>query len=131
MTQTYELGGAAAPPMVNGELVFEAPWQGRAFGIARGLAERGVYGWDDFRAALIEQIGAFDRGIDTDRLDSAVPTSEFHYYDHFLSALESLLVARGVIARGELIDRVHAFEERPEGHDHTHPHGDHHHHHDH
>ncbi len=133
MTQTYELGGAAAPPMVNGELVFEAPWQGRAFGIARGLAERGVYAWDDFRAALIEQIGAFDRSIDTARLDSAVPTSEFHYYDHFLRALESLLVARGVIARGELIDRVHAFEERPAGHDHMHhPHEhDHHHHHDH
>ena len=25
VTATYELGGAAAPPMVNGELVFEAP----------------------------------------------------------------------------------------------------------
>jgi hypothetical protein len=59
-----------------------------------------------------------------------VPTRQFHYYDHFLQALETLLVARGVIAHGELIDRVHAFEDRPEGHDHTHPHEhDHHHHH--
>ena len=95
MTQTYELGGAATPPMVNGELVFEAPWQGRAFGIARGLAEWGVYAWDDFRAALIEQIGAFDRGIDAGRLDSAVPTPQFHYYDHFLRALESILIVAG------------------------------------
>jgi nitrile hydratase accessory protein len=117
--------------MVNGELVFEAPWQGRAFGIARGLAERGVYAWDDFRAALIEEIGGFDRGVDATGLDAALPTPQFHYYDHFLRALESVLVARGVIAPGELVDRVHAFEERPEGHDHAQHHEDAHDHHDH
>jgi nitrile hydratase accessory protein len=128
MTQTYELAGSAAPPMVNGELVFEAPWQGRAFGIARGLAERGVYEWDDFRAALIEQIGGFDRDLATRGFHSTVPTPQFHYYDHFLRALETLLVARHIIAPGELIERVHAFEDRPEGHDHAHDH-DHHHHH--
>jgi nitrile hydratase accessory protein len=122
VTQTYELGGEAAPPMLNGELVFESPWQGRAFGIARGLAERGVYAWDDFRAALIEQISAFDRAIATGGLDAAIPTPQFHYYDHFLRALETLLVQRRIIASGELIDRVHAFEERPEGHDHAHDH---------
>ena len=83
MTQTYELSGAAAPPMVNGELAFDAPWQGRAFGIARGLAERGVYEWDDFRAALIEQIGGFDRAVETRDLHSSVPTPEFHYYDQY------------------------------------------------
>ena len=127
MTQTYELSGAAAPPMVNGELAFDAPWQGRAFGIARGLAERGVYEWDDFRAALIEQIGGFDRAVETRDLHSSVPTPEFHYYDHFLRALETLLVARNIIAPGELIERVHAFEDRPEGHDHAHVHAHHHH----
>jgi nitrile hydratase accessory protein len=96
--------------MVNGELAFDAPWQGRAFGIARGLAERGVYEWDDFRAALIEQIGGFDRAVETRDLHSSVPTPQFHYYDHFLRALETLLVARNIIAPGELIERVHAFE---------------------
>ncbi len=109
MTATYELGGAAAPPMVNGELVFEAPWQGRLFGIARGLAEQGVYEWDEFRARLIEQIAAFDR--------SAAPV-QYHYYDHFLRALESLLVDRGLVAAGELAHRVDAFAARPPGHDH-------------
>jgi nitrile hydratase accessory protein len=131
MTQTYELGGEVAPPMANGELVFEVPWQGRAFGIARGLAEHGVYAWEDFRAALIDEIGAFDRAIGTDGLDSTVPTPRFHYYDHFLRALERLLVQRRIIAPGELVDRVRAFEDRPEGHDHVHEHHhDEHHHHD-
>jgi nitrile hydratase accessory protein len=109
--------------MLNGELVFEAPWQGRAFGIARGLAEQGVYAWEDFRAQLIAQIGAFDRTLEREGLT----TPQFRYYDHFLSALETLLVARGIVADGELTERVRAFEERPHGHDHDH----HDHHHDH
>ena len=124
MTTTYELGGAAAPPMVNGELVFEAPWQGRVFGIARGLAEQGIYEWDDFRARLIEQIGLFDRSVETDR---AATASQYHYYDHFLRALESLLVDRGLVAAGELARRIDAFAARPHGHDHR----DHDHDHDH
>jgi nitrile hydratase accessory protein len=125
----YSLDGAAAPPMQNGELVFEAPWQGRAFGIARGMAERGVYAWDDFRDRLIAQISAFDREAATiARAGGATP--EFHYYDHFLRALETLLVERRIVVAGELQARVLAFEARPHGHDHAHSH-DHDHAHDH
>ncbi len=63
MKAVFELTGMAAPPMVNGELTFDAPWQGRVFGIARGLAEHGVFEWDAFRARLIERIAAFDRTL--------------------------------------------------------------------
>ncbi len=128
MTQTFELGGDAAPPMLNGELVFEAPWQGRAFGIARGLAEQGVYAWEDFRAQLIVQIGAFDRTLERDDGTAGMTTPQFRYYDHFLCALETLLVARGIVAAGELTERVRAFEARPHGHDHAHHDHDHAHH---
>ena len=113
MSTTYELGGAAAPPMTNGELVFEAPWQGRVFGIARGLAEQGIYDWDDFRARLIEQIAAFDRGAGT-----TGGGGQYRYYEHFLRALESLLVERGLIAPGELTQRIETFVARPHHHDH-------------
>jgi len=119
VTTTYTLEGVAAPPMVNGELVFEAPWQGRIFGIARGLAEQGNYHWDDFRARLIEQIAAFDRSHKNE--PAAVPgasTPQYRYYDHFLHALEILLAERGLIAAGELTDRIGKFVERPHGHDH-------------
>ena len=34
-------GGAAAPPRSNGELVFEAPWESRSFGMAVALSEPG------------------------------------------------------------------------------------------
>jgi nitrile hydratase accessory protein len=120
VSSTYELTGTVAPPMVNGELAFDAPWQGRVFGMARGLAERGVFEWDAFRARLIEQIASFDRALDRNTVVSGVSTPDFHYYDHFLRALESLLVDRSIIAPGELRARVRAFGERPHGHDHDH-----------
>jgi nitrile hydratase accessory protein len=128
MTAAYELDGTAAPPMLNGELAFDAPWQGRVFGIARGLAERDVFAWDDFRSRLIEEIAAFDRTIDHHTIASGVSTPAFQYYDHFLRALELLLVERSIIAAGELSDRVGAFAVRPHGHDHHHDHDSHHHH---
>lgn len=122
MSSAYELTGTVTPPMVNGELAFDAPWQGRVFGMARGLAERGVFEWDTFRARLIEQIASFDRTLDRNAVVSGMSTPDFHYYDHFLQALESLLVDRSIIAPGELLTRVRAFGERPHGHDHPHDH---------
>ena len=122
MTAPYELAGPAAPPMVNGELTFEAPWQGRVFGIACGLAEHGVFEWDTFRARLITEIGAFDRSPERDADATGLSTPHFHYYDHFLRALETLLAERLIIAPGELTQRVRAFVERPHGHDHHHDH---------
>jgi nitrile hydratase accessory protein len=118
VTAARELDGAAAPPMSNGELVFDAPWQGRVFGIARDLADRGVYQWDDFRARLIDEIASFDRGVAA----SGAPAPPYHYYDHFLRALEVLLVERGLIEPGELGARIDAFAQRPHDYDHDHDH---------
>lgn len=128
MTTAYELDGTAAPPMLNGELAFDAPWQGRVFGMARGLSERGVFTWDEFRARLIGEIAAFDRTVDQQTIASGLSTPRFQYYDHFLRALEMLLVERSIIAVGELSDRVGVFAVRPHGHDHHHDHDSHHHH---
>jgi nitrile hydratase accessory protein len=103
-----ELTGELAPPMANGEVLFEAPWQGRVFGMARALAEAGVYDWEEFRVRLIEEIAAWDRN----------PEGEYRYYDHFLRALERLLLDKGLIGDDGLGDRVAAFAARPHGHDH-------------
>ena len=54
------LEGAIAPPMANGELIFELPWQGRVFGMARSLCDQGVYEWDEFRENLIDEIAYWD-----------------------------------------------------------------------
>ncbi len=116
-----ELGGELAPPMVNGEVVFEAPWQGRVFGMARALAEAGLYDWDEFRAHLIDEIAQWDRA----------GAGEYRYYDHFLRAFEKLLVDKGLVSTDHVAERVEAFLARPHGHDHDHHQHDHSHHHGH
>ena len=56
-----DLDGTLSPPMVNGEVVFETPWQGRVFGMAKSLADAGLYSWDEFRACLIDEVARWDR----------------------------------------------------------------------
>jgi nitrile hydratase accessory protein len=99
-----------APPMVNGEVVFEAPWQGRAFGMARALAEAGFFSWDEFRVQLIRIIGEHDRSEQSD--------ADYQYYTHFLAALEAVLAQKRLLNPHTLEHRVETLQARPHGHDH-------------
>ena len=72
--------GPAAPPRDNGELVFAAPWESRAFGLALALNEAGLIDWEDFRQALIREIGDWE---------AAHPSGAgWSYYECWLRALE-------------------------------------------
>lgn len=106
------LSGETAPPMANGELLFEAPWEARAFGMARALCEAGCYSWDEFRDSLIAEISAWDR---THAVDDP-----YHYYELFFAALEKLLAAKDICIESDLAARTEAFQNRPHGHDHSH-----------
>ena len=106
-----ELEGNLEPPMVNGELVFSEPWQGRVFGMARTLCGQGLYAWDEFRMHLIEQVGHWDR-------EQRSTQQEYPYYDLFLAALEALLVEKSLLETGQLSSRFQEYLERPHGHDH-------------
>ena len=53
MTAHLAIDGPAAPPRSNGELVFAAHWESRAFGMAVSLHEAGAFEWATFQAALI------------------------------------------------------------------------------
>lgn len=68
--------GPGELPRQNGELVFGAPWEGRAF--AMGVATIQALGleWEDFRLRLVAAIDA--------ELDRP-------YYESWLSALEELV----------------------------------------
>src|SRR5207302_4977440 len=92
--------GPGAPPRRNGELVFKAPWEGRAFGLAVALGEEGLYPWEAFRTRLIAAIAASDR-----RAEGKRPA----YYESWLGALQRLLVDRGVLTAAEIEDRVRQF----------------------
>lgn len=93
--EVAEMQGAEAPPRKNGELVFDKLWEGRTFGMAVTLSDRGVYPWRDFRSSLIEVISDCDA-----RGDTTTP-----YYERFLAALETLALERGLVAKDEL-DRL-------------------------
>jgi nitrile hydratase accessory protein len=96
-------------PRSNGELVFAAPWETRAFGMAVALHEQGTYDWDAFRARLVAEIGA------------AEPDDGSEYYERWIAALERLLVDRGVVDDAAIERRV-AELAHEEAHDHEHHH---------
>ncbi len=107
----FDQMGAAAPPMANGELLFDAPWQGRVFGMAQSLADAGVLEWEVFRDCLISSIAKWE---------AAHLGCEYAYYERFLEALEQVLADRGIVLADELATRATEFEARPHGHDHHH-----------
>src|SRR6266852_3284288 len=85
----------AALPRKNGELVFEAPWEARAFGLAVALNEAGVYPWRDFSQGLAAETAAGEQ--------HGAPAS---YYERWLETLEKLAIAKGLVTPAELDART-------------------------
>ena len=89
--EVQQMAGAAALPRENGELVFDAPWQGRVLGMALAVVhERGLE-WDEFRQRLIAAVDA----------DSARP-----YYESWTVALTDLVVDLDIIDEDELTNML-------------------------
>jgi len=66
-------------PRRNGELVFEAPWESRAFGLAAAYVDATGVGWAAFRAHLVAVIADLPR--------------DTPYYEAWVEALERLVAA--------------------------------------
>ena len=98
------------PPMANGEVVFEEPWQGRIFAMAILLHEKGLFSWPEFQAELIAVISVWDNTESSE--------SNYQYYEHFSEALKNLLNKKDIVGSGEISDRFDEFRSRPHGHDH-------------
>jgi nitrile hydratase accessory protein len=81
------------PPRANGELVFEAPWESRAFGIAIALQELGTLDYEAFRALLAREIQAHPGP----------------YYERWQAALERVLAGQGLVLPGEIDARAAAL----------------------
>lgn len=109
MTETSaieaDLVGAVSPPRENGEIVFEAPWQRRVFGLAVALSRSGQFAWDAFRDRLIARIAE----------DESRP-----YWTSWAMAFEDVLATSEAVEAAELDARTEAFRRRPRGHDHRH-----------
>ncbi len=111
-----DISGPAAPPRSNGELVFAAPWESRAFGLAMALHDGGLFEWEAFRQQLIAAVA---------RAEAA--GGEFSYYRCWLEALQVLLDTAGLVELSAVELRAGELACRPAGHDHRHDHGHDHH----
>ncbi|QCP52979.1 nitrile hydratase accessory protein [Trinickia violacea] len=80
---------------------FQAPWQAQAFAMAVALHERGLFTWSEWTRALAGQIAKAqvtgDAGLDD------------NYYHCWLSALETLIAAKGASSEKELLDYQRAW----------------------
>jgi nitrile hydratase accessory protein len=118
--------GVEAPPRANGELIFRAPWESRAFAMAASLVDQGKFSWSQFQQALIVSIGAWEAEEHSN--------DDYEYYVCWLNALESLVDVHQLVSRDELDERTATYVARPHGYDHDHgdhdhdhgEHGDHH-----
>src|SRR6185295_3597314 len=90
--------GAEALPRRNGELVFEAPWESRAFGVAVALHDAGAIDFERFRTFLVAEIGEHE-----DDADGRA------YYEHWLDALQRVVLEQGVVSEAELDARAVAI----------------------
>jgi nitrile hydratase accessory protein len=88
--EVRQMSGSTALPRQNGELVFDAPWQGRVLGLALAVVQRRGVAWDEFRRHLIAAI-------------EAEPTGP--YYESWTAALSSLVVDLGLASAEELQTR--------------------------
>lgn len=111
---SIELAETLRPPMANGEVLFDAPWQGRVFGMAVALHEAGVFIWDEFQQSLIRTIGEWDMQSQSSS-DNGEP---YEYYQHFANALDQLMADKGLVSLDELEAKTTEFAARPHGHDH-------------
>lgn len=94
-----DMGGTAALPRRNGELVFEAPWESQAFGMAIVLSEEGHFDWEEFRQRLISEIGDWERSDEDER-------AAWAYYRHWLASLEALVKDKGLLSEREIDERT-------------------------
>lgn len=93
--QIANMDGNVALPRDNGELVFEAPWEGRAFSLAVAMNEDQLYEWVEFRDHLANEI------VSTSQSDAASS-----YYEQWLLSLEKLVIEKGLVTLEELDART-------------------------
>ena len=103
------IAGPTAPPRSNGEMVFDAPWESRLFGVTMALVEADRFSWTEFQRRLIAAVG---------RWEADHPDGEgYRYYERWAEALESLLDDLGIVDIETTDARARALAERPAGHD--------------
>lgn len=97
-----DIGTLPALPRDEAGPTFKAPWEAQAFAMTLSLHARGAFTWREWSAALTAELAAAAaRGQADDGT---------HYYEHWLAALEKLVIDKNVIPRDELDRRVDQWD---------------------
>jgi nitrile hydratase accessory protein len=88
-------------PRDDGGPVFAEPWQAQAFALAVKLSEQGHFTWKEWAAGLAEELQAAAR--------RGEPDDGSRYYEHWLTALERLVTAKGLTDQKALLTRRQAW----------------------
>ena len=88
------------PRDAGGEPVFSAPWEAQAFAMAVAAHARGLFTWGEWAKALGDEI--------------AEHGGEGGAYEHWLGALEHLVVAKGMASQVELEAMQRSWERAAE-----------------
>jgi nitrile hydratase accessory protein len=113
-------------PRDEGGPVFAEPWQAQAFALAVKLSEKGHFTWKEWATTLADELKAAEK--------RGEPDDGTHYYEHWLTALERLVVSKGLTDPEAMRERKEAWTEayihtphgKPvelKGSDHEHKHG--------
>ncbi len=74
--------------------VFQEPWEAQAFAMTLSLHQQGLFTWSEWAQALAEQIATARAAGEADRGDT--------YYQHWLAALEKLVIRKAASSIEEL-----------------------------
>jgi nitrile hydratase accessory protein len=85
-------------PRGESEPVFAEAWQAQAFALAVKLSEQGYFTWKEWASALAEELRAAAR--------RGEPDDGSHYYEHWLKALEQLVVAKRSLLHDKVVKEL-------------------------
>jgi nitrile hydratase accessory protein len=105
--------GAYGLPVDSDGPVFHAPWQAQAFAMVVHLQEQGLFSASEWVEQLGHCITEAQAKGDADLGDT--------YYDHWLTAFEELLVAKGLVSQQSLEGHRLAIKHE-QSHPHSHDH---------
>ena len=90
-------------PRDEGGPIFAEPWQAQAFALAVKLSEQGHFTWKECAACLAEEL--------QDAVRRGEPDDGSRYYEHWLTALERVVTAKGLTDQTALLTRREAWAE--------------------
>jgi nitrile hydratase accessory protein len=97
-----------SPPEQPEEPVFAEPWQARAFALALKLAQQGHFTSSEWTTALSRQVAPAGDSLAS---RSVAGDDGSHYYEHWLTALEKLVVDKGLADTSALNARKEAWRD--------------------